>query len=66
MKNIEGHTIDPNFNTLAGPYNMALPQEVQWLNNVINDMKRGNIEYMVVRNGDFCDIQRKGMIVTIR
>lgn len=60
------YTIDPEFGVLAGPYNPALPQEMEWMMNVVEDMKAGNIEYSVKSEGEGYFVYRRGMIVSKR
>jgi uncharacterized protein YwgA len=60
------YTIEPDFSVLAGPYSAVLPQEMKWLDNVVADMKAGNIEYRVTKNGEDFYVERKGMIITKR
>jgi len=51
------------FKTLAGPYNKSRSQSREHLENVINDMKRGNINYKIVGSDSKCYVQRTGMIL---
>ena len=60
------YTIESDFSILAGPYSAVLPQEMKWLDNVVADMKAGNIEYRVTANGADFYVERKGMIITKR
>jgi hypothetical protein len=60
------YTIEPDFSILAGPYSCVLPQEMKWLDHVVADMKAGNIEYRVTKNGADLYVERKGMIITKR
>jgi len=60
------YTIEPDFSILAGPYSSIIPQEMKWLENVVDDMNAGNIEYRVTANGADLYVERKGMIVTKR
>jgi pyruvoyl-dependent arginine decarboxylase (PvlArgDC) len=60
------YTIEPDFSILAGPYSSIIPQEMKWLENVVADMKAGNIKYRVTANGADYYVERKGMIVTKR
>jgi len=60
------YTIEPDFSILAGPYSSIIHQEMKWMENVITDMKAGNIEYRVTANGADYYVERKGMIVTKR
>jgi len=34
-----------DYSVLAGPYDVNYPLQQQMLDNVVNDMKRGNIDY---------------------
>jgi uncharacterized protein YwgA len=60
------YTIEPEFGILAGPYSSTIPQEIEWLDNVIADMKAGNIEYRVTKDGADLYVERRGMIITKR
>jgi hypothetical protein len=66
MKLSNEYTIEPDFSTLAGPYNAIIPQELAWMEKVVEDMKQGNIEYRVTASGSDFYVERKGMIVTKR
>ena len=60
------YTIEPDFSILAGPYSAIIQEEMKWMENVITDMKAGNIEYRVTTSGADFYVERKGMIVTKR
>jgi hypothetical protein len=60
------YTIESDFSILAGPYSSINPEELRWLQNVVADMKSGNIEYKVSEIEGEYYVQRKGMIVTKR
>jgi len=61
--------IEPNFSILAGPYNENSPREKSFLQNVINDLKAGGIEYKLEPsfgdNGNLrgVNVLRRGMIL---
>jgi len=59
--------VEKDYAALAGPFSLNVKNQMQWFKNVINDMKRGNIDYRVVENhnGDSV-IERKGMILPKR
>jgi hypothetical protein len=52
-----------DFNTLCGPYNTLLPTERVYLESVISDMKRGNINYRIVGSPGQIYVERTGMIL---
>lgn len=54
--------VEYGFSDLAGPYNILDKQEVAWMENVIRDMKAGNIEYRVVEKDGGHMVQRTGMV----
>jgi len=58
--------INFDFHPLAGLYNPLLPQEMVWMNRVIEDMKAGGIEYRVVLEDKGYMVERKNMIVTAK
>jgi hypothetical protein len=59
--------IEKEFSSLAGPYSMQSKKEREHLQNVINDMKRGKIEYRIVddKYGEKI-VERRGMILPKR
>lgn len=77
-KYIQNHYyISDEYHVLAGPYEMNSPSQRRMLDNVVNDMKRGNIDYRltseIVRregpHGSVVDVERicverKGMILS--
>ena len=60
------YTIEPDFTILAGPYSPVIPQEMKWLDSVVEDMKAGNIEYRVTLEDGYYYVERRGMIITKR
>jgi len=60
------HAINPDFGDLAGPYNPESKKEMEWMNNVINDLKLNpSIEYKIVDAEKGYIVQRKGLIINI-
>ena len=51
------------FVTLAGPYNTKKDQDSKFLESVVADMKRGNINYRLVEKSNKTFVQRTGMIM---
>lgn len=61
--NTNEYYIEPDFATLSGAYSEIFPQEMQWMQSVINDLKAGGIEHRVIKNEYGYWVQRKGMIL---
>jgi len=78
----DNNTVQPpyyicqDYSVLAGPYDINCQYQKQMLNNVINDMKRGNIDYRLTTEitnvpnskGDLVEVkkvivERRGMIL---
>lgn len=59
------YQICEDYRILAGPYDKASKTQMKMLNNVVNDMKRGNIDYRIVQEPftDRLNVERKGMII---
>lgn len=57
------HYIDHKFRDLAGHYNPLSEEEMNWMQNVIDDMKRGNIKYRIRHHDEGYMVQRTGMLV---
>lgn len=65
MSKVTKFYIEHGFAKLAGPYNTCLPQERYFLERVIDDMRRGNIEHRVVHESDgMFYVERTGMILS--
>lgn len=65
MNRVKKFYIEEDFADLAGPYNTCIPQEQYFLDRVIGDMQRGNIEYRIRQDNEgMIYIQRKGMILS--
>jgi hypothetical protein len=63
----EDYYYEPNFASLAGPYYDDSKRDQRFLKNVIADLERGEIEYLLVkdeRNRTW--VERKGMLLTKR
>ena len=60
--------IEENFSVLAGPFSVTSKSDQRYKNNVIEDMKRGNIPWRLteVSVGGDQYIERKGMILPKR
>jgi len=54
------------YHVLAGPYDITSPSQVKMMNNVVEDMKRGNIDYRVASALEFnhFNVERTGMILS--
>jgi len=72
-KHIQNHYyISNEYHVLAGPYEMNSPSQRKMLENVVRDMKRGNIDYRLVsetikRDGvdvERINVERRGMILS--
>jgi hypothetical protein len=77
-KHIQNHYyISNEYHVLAGPYEMNSPSQRKMLDNVVMDMRRGNIDYRLVSetvkrsgtHGDVIDVERinverRGMILS--
>jgi len=61
--NTNEYYIEQDFATLSGAYSEIFPQEMAWMQSVINDLKAGGIEYRVFKNEHGYWVQRKGMIL---
>jgi hypothetical protein len=57
------YRIEPDFSILAGPYNPIFRKDTEYMNRVIEDMKRGDIEYRITSHNNCYYVERKGMIV---
>jgi len=65
--------VEPEYSTLAGPYDPTIARHRRMMQTVIEDMERGNIDYRVVDGGPngangglWSYIERKGMILPKR
>ena len=69
MNNIRlEYYIEEDFSVLAGPFYDGNKNDDKYKNNVINDMKRGGIEWRITRDPNYnrTYIERKGMILPKR
>lgn len=66
MKNEAEYYIEEDYSILAGPYVIGNKRHDQYLQNVVDDMKRGNIHYAIVSCGPLRYVERKGMILPKR
>ena len=66
------YQICEDYRVLAGPYDKASKNQMKMLDNVVSDMKRGNIDYRVVDekllSGSHVlehrlNVERRGMII---
>jgi hypothetical protein len=66
------YQICEDYRVLAGPYDKASKHQMKMLDNVVNDMRRGNIDYRVVKEDlpigspvieDRVNVERRGMII---
>lgn len=54
--------IHEDYATLCGPYDHASRRDMRFLENVIKDMRRGNIDYRLIKDEvGRTLVQRKGM-----
>jgi hypothetical protein len=58
--------IEPNFSSLAGPFCPTSKTDQRYKSNVIADMKRGNIEWRIIKINGEEYIERRGMILPKR
>jgi hypothetical protein len=66
MRNESEYYIEEDYSMLAGPYEFGNKKHEKYLQNVIDDMKRGGIHYAIVNHGPFRYVERKGMILPKR
>jgi hypothetical protein len=64
MKTPNEYYIEPDFAVLAGTYDPLKPYDMKHLENAVNLLKKGNIEYRIVEVQGGFNIERKGMILT--